>query len=313
MKKPKKHHKPHYHKHHHVSFPYNRDTGDLPLRGVATIYTNPHLHRNVETTKPVLKKPPTVRPPSLEQLQTQVYFHPKKNTNPASKGPNPNADPELYRYFSELAYQKDLKEIDNLAKARGWYLNSKLSNDETKVFTNPTTRTAVMAFRGTVPTKWKDIKSDLAITTGTESYDMRFKEAVLHFDSVKASLGHQYAIDTTGHSLGGQLASHVNKQRPGEVRENLSYSRGTGFVEPIRTAPNNSWDYSNAYDLISLGARLSKGKTEHNRVDPKAKTPLKAHDVKGLSKLTESLSKYSLPEPPQQSSETSTVPGIRIM
>ena len=312
MKKPKKHPRPHYHRSHHVSFPYNRDTGELPLRGVATVTTNPHLQRNQIK---VSRRPKAPRPPplSLEQRQTQAYFQPLKNTNPASKGPNPNADPEIYRYFAELAYQKDLKAIDQQARERGWYLNDKLSTEETKVFTNPTTRTAVMSFRGTVPTRWKDLKSDLAIATGTESADLRFREALHHFDSVKAALGRQYAIDTTGHSLGGQLASHVNKQRPGEVRENLSFSRGSGVIEPLRTAPSNSWDYSHALDPISLGARWSRGHSDHNRVDHRATSLLKSHDVKGLSHLTEPLSKYALPTPPQQATETSTVPGIRIM
>ena len=313
MKRPKKHAKPHYGKFHHVSFPYNRDTGELPLRGVPTVYTNPHLQRNEPTSSKRSRPSPKPRPPSLETLHSQVYFQPYKNTNPASKGPNPNADPEIYRYFAELAYQKDLKDIDTQAMKRGWFLNKALSTDETKVFTNPDTRTAVMSFRGTVPTRWKDLRSDLAIATGSESSDMRFREALVHFDSVKASLGHQYAIDTVGHSLGGQLASHVNIHRPGEVRENLSFSRGSGVFEPLRTAPSNSWDYSHSLDPISLGARWSRGVSSHNKVDYRPASLLKSHDVKGLSHLTEPLSKYTPPTPSAKAVETSTVPGIRIM
>ena len=137
-----------------------------------------------------------------------------------------------------------------------------LSNEETKVFHNPTTRKVTVAYRGTAlnkPSRWKDLQSDLAILTGTERHDKRFKEANSHFKGVAEKYG-DYNISTTGHSLGGQLAKHVNDSHKGKVSRNVVFSRGTGSLEPFRKIQENTVDVSNQHDLISMGARLQGGK-----------------------------------------------------
>ena len=110
---------------------------------------------------------------------------------------------------------------------------------------------ATVAYRGTALNKPSRRK-------GTEKHDKRFKEANRHFKGVTHKYG-DYSISTTGHSLGGQLAKHVNDSHKGRVKTNVVFSRGTGFLEPFHKKQKNEVDVSNQHNLISLGARLQGG------------------------------------------------------
>ena len=108
-----------------------------------------------------------------------------------------------------------------------------MSNEGTKVFHNPTTREVTLAYRGTAlnrPSRWKDLRSDMAILTGRERHYRRFKQANHHFNEV-ANKYSDYKLNTTGHSLGGQLAKHVNDSHKGRVQRNVVFSRGSGLLE----------------------------------------------------------------------------------
>ena len=292
MKRSKKFKKGFRHKRRtHVSFPYNRDMGERALEGVPNITTNPHLDR--------------------DELPIKPFVSPKyKNLNTASTGSIPKSSPELYRWFSEMAYQKDMQQVKEQAFKRGWYLDSTYSDEESKLFIHPELRIATLTFRGTVPTRWKDLKSDFAIVIGSEQTEERFERSLRKFDLVKNRLGHQYQIDVTGHSLGGSIASHVNRSRPGQVRETLMYSKGSSVPDLFRTEPENTWHYSHRFDPISLFARVSSGKTPKNMVDTRSSGPMVTHDIKKLSHLTKDLpSDYSVPHPQV---ETTAIDGIRI-
>ena len=78
----------------------------------------------------------------------------------------------------------------------------------------------------------------------------------------------------------------VNKERKGQVDENLSFSRGSGVFQPFRERPSNTYDYSHKKDLISLGARLSKdeggGRANSFVSGTRVKDALNAHDLDRL-------------------------------
>lgn len=176
----------------------------------------------------------------------------------------PTADPKVYGLMSKDAYESnDTVHKNELAK-HGFKLDHELSDKETKVFVNNVTKKIVLSYRGTKASK--DIVSDIAIATGTESLNPRFKGALKKFDKVHQKYGSEYTYDTTGHSLGGQLATYVNRHRPHQVDENLSYSRGSGVGELFRQRPYNTYDYSNSKDIISLGARLNSDKPLLTRI-----------------------------------------------
>ena len=203
----------------------------------------------------------------------------------------PRADANKYKTLSSLAYKKHAGTIEAGLQNTGFHLDNQLSDGEHKVFFNPATKKAVVAYRGTDmhdPKRiWSDLRSDFNIMLGQEKNDKRFQNANAQFELAAEKYKKQgYTLDTTGHSLGGSLATHVNRSNPNQVRENLSFSRGAGFVEPFRKRPKNSWDYSHKRDIVSLGARLSKdergGYDQSVVSQTKVKNALNAHNMERL-------------------------------
>lgn len=202
----------------------------------------------------------------------------------------PKAKVSAYKTLSKLSYKKHADQIKKDIP-EGFEYDEDLSTRETKVFVNPTTKKVVVSYRGTnfkdPKTILRDLKSDWNILRGNEKNDPRFKEAVKDFSKIQDKYKSQgYSIDTTGHSLGGQIATHVNKQHKGEVDENLSFSRGSGVFEPFRQRPSNTYDFSHDRDIISLGARMSKdeggGRNNSFVSKTKVKNALNAHDLDRL-------------------------------
>jgi hypothetical protein len=92
------------------------------------------------------------------------------------------------------------------------HLDTALSSDEHAVYVDEPTKRVHIAYRGTVPTRLKDLHSDVHIGLGTHEMNARFKRALDVHDTVRGKYG-EHKIKTTGHSLGGTLATHVNKSR----------------------------------------------------------------------------------------------------
>ena len=167
----------------------------------------------------------------------------------------------LYQTFSDLAYERDpLKVQVGLGQTNsGYKYDPKLSTREQKVFFNPNTKKAVMAFRGTDPndkkTKTKDFISDLAILSGTQRFNKRFRDSDDEFQKLKTKYA-GYDVDVTGHSLGGALADYVAKRSIGRIGGAYTYSRGTGPMDMFRNSSYKTFDISNRFDPISLSGRI---------------------------------------------------------
>ena len=73
----------------------------------------------------------------------------------------------------------------------------------------------------------------------------RFKQANHHLKGV-GQVWDGYTIDTTGHSLGGQLAKHVYDSHKGCVHRNVTFSQGYGLLEPFRHKQDNTVDVSSS-------------------------------------------------------------------
>ena len=214
--------------------------------------------------------------------QTVHKLTPKNLKSQYSKSLDPNV--KLYQDFSQYAYNSNTDDVQKKLTDgnTGYQLDPTLSSNEHKVFVHPGEKRAVVAYRGTAlgdkKTRFKDLASDAAIAFGFENKDKRFKQADNHFKQVSEKYG-DYTIDTTGHSLGGQLSKYVNDNNQGKVSKNVAFSRGSGLLEPFRKKQRNTLDVSNAYDPISLGARLQGGKQV---IETKSKGALGAHSLKGL-------------------------------
>ena len=165
----------------------------------------------------------------------------------------------LHKTFSQAAYRHHLDKAQADIAGTGYTIDKSKSGREHKVFVNPKKKDVVIAYRGTDfsdKRKWfKDMLSDAAILTGTQRYNRRFKQSQEHFDKVA---GHYkgYKLSTTGHSLGGAIAEHINTNNEGRVYDSITYSRGTGPADVLRKKSNSVYDVSNRYDPISMFARL---------------------------------------------------------
>ena len=119
----------------------------------------------------------------------------------------------------------------------------------------------ILAYQGTQlnskKNRWKDLASGLAIATGTEKFNPRFRKADNHFRQVQAKYGtFGYKFTMTGHSLGGQVSKYVNDRNKGKVHKNIAFSRGSSLFDTFRPKQRNTYDVSHKNDWISLGARL---------------------------------------------------------
>jgi hypothetical protein len=200
------------------------------------------------------------------------------------KSLQPYKDVSQFAYLNTSKTPKGMKErnqrLDTM-RTKGYELDPELSDRETSVFYNPTTKHTIVGYRGTAlddsKTRWKDLKSDFNILIGKTRNDQRFREANEKYNAVKAKYG-DHSIDVTGHSLGGALAKHVNDRHAHEIGKSVTFSRGSSPFH-LQKAQSNQIDVSNAFDPIALGARLEKGK---HHVDVTPRSMLGAHTLEYL-------------------------------
>ena len=93
----------------------------------------------------------------------------------------PRADANKYKTLSSLAYKKHAGTIEAGLQNTGFHLDNQLSDREHKVFFNPATKKAVVAYRGTDMRDPKRIWSDFNIMLGREKNDKRFQNANAQF------------------------------------------------------------------------------------------------------------------------------------
>jgi hypothetical protein len=214
----------------------------------------------------------------------------KKRTRDKAYDPFKEASSYAYthRKRGRVAEKEKIRILDSLAK-KGYQLDSDLSDRETSVFVNPETKQVMIAHRGTdlsdPKTFLKDLKSDGNILIGKTRRDKRFLEAEEKFNQVKGKYSpEEYQLNVTGHSLGGALAKHVNQRHEGEIARDVNFSRGSspfpGWLGKKTAKPqDNQVDISNAFDPISLGARMQGG---NQVVDTTLRDPLDAHGLQHL-------------------------------
>ncbi len=166
------------------------------------------------------------------------------------------------------------KEAANKFNNAGYKYDDSLSSNDAKVFIDEQGQPNI-AFRGTHKMRFKDLKSDLALLTGLEKYDSRFKETQRITQLVKDKYGKE--PDVFGHSLGGALA-----EKSGSKGNIITDNKGVGVAGIGRTVPKNQQDYRNKNDFISLLSLTQKHK--YNNLNER-KTKNRVTDILGNHKI----------------------------
>lgn len=125
----------------------------------------------------------------------------KRKTQPNSSQKN------LQAVLSKAAYEKD-PEAYVRSKGYDLTLDKSLSSKDWSTFVSPSGK-ATIAYRGTRPTNWRDITTDVLIGLGLEGFGSRFQRA----DRVAQKAKEKYGdVQVTGHSLGGSLGMYAAKK-----------------------------------------------------------------------------------------------------
>jgi len=175
------------------------------------------------------------------------------------------ADPRKeteYAQLSDMAYLgEDCFDCPRFRKAlrkRGLSQDYRVlpehSTEDHVAFFNDKTNNAVLAFRGTNPRNVGDLRADLAIATGLQSFAPRFADA----GRVTRDLVKKYGKDNvhvTGHSLGGSQALHAAGRHGVEAH---AYNPGAGLPK---------WMFGGVGVLAFLSEKLgSKAKPHKTHV-----------------------------------------------
>ena len=106
------------------------------------------------------------------------------------------------RFFASQAYAA------SPANRGGYLFQPALSTAEHAVWYNAYKKDVHVAFRGTVPTNTKDLVSDAMLMVRSEGANARFTDSVHALEDIARKYSGT-SLSVSGHSLGGQLATHV--------------------------------------------------------------------------------------------------------
>jgi hypothetical protein len=148
----------------------------------------------------------------------------------------------------------DKKTAKREMKAKGYYYDNKLSNGEEKVFYDPKNKKVLMTVAGTK--NRADIITDVFLGLGLVKHTPRFKQAKDTLEKAKKKYGTNATI--AGHSLGGQIASHLGQEKD----KVITYNKGAGINGGFNSSFHKSEKhYRTPGDILSLMASGNKHTT----------------------------------------------------
>lgn len=193
-----------------------------------------------------------------------------------------NDDMHHYAQLSSGSYgSQDMSHL-------GYEIDRELSNRNRTMYYNKDTGKAVMAFRGTNPKNFDDLKTDALLALGMKQFSSRFKNANKYSKKAIQKYGNDN-VAFTGYSLGGSQALYANSKYGNETKV------FNPFVEPTvkksgllnkglfslfkRPVQNNATIYKTTSDPISMFANLSNATVKE--LKPTSKNP---HSLKNFLK-----------------------------
>lgn len=133
-------------------------------------------------------------------------------------------DLDKHAYLASQSSYKSQQHEDRL-KQEGYSLDTELSNDRAKVYTNG--KQTLLAYRGTVPTDREDLSADKSILLNKYQDHSSFKDAEKLYERTRDKYKDN-DIHLSGHSLGGTKAIHVSKKYG--VKNSTVFNPGTGIA-----------------------------------------------------------------------------------
>jgi hypothetical protein len=171
---------------------------------------------------------------------------------------------------------KSKDESEKVMNNSGYTFDKSLSNQSDRVYYNPYDNKLLITYRGTT-NLINDLPADLSILTGQYN-TKRFTGAVDQYQKVKEKYYKTPDITLIGHSLGGTIASQVNKSdHSPKTNHVITFNKGSGSLfDSFRHKPENEDNYRQAGDLISF---LDIG---NSKTFGYLQNPLSAHNTDNL-------------------------------
>jgi len=163
---------------------------------------------------------------------------PWKKETPASSIPSkPSSDAPFYHDHAVLSQASyDPKKYRQKTEALGYKIDSQLSTRSRTVYYNKKSGKAVLAYKGTTPSNWRDLAADAGILAGLPTHLIgRFRGAEQAYRNTRSKYG-AANVEVTGHSLGGSQALHVGRKY-GAV--GTAFEPGSGPADAIKRAKDD--------------------------------------------------------------------------
>lgn len=175
----------------------------------------------------------------------------------------------------EASYQNPSDAKQSLEKL-GYQYDDELSSPESKVFYDPKTNKAQIAFRGSK--RLEDFAiHDVGLALGIPT--RREKQANELLKKVEDK--YKTPVDLYGHSLGGHLASEAGKNLK-EGSSVTTYNKGVGIKGIFKKIPKYQTDIRTSKDIISIGSKLQYGGKKKEIKSPFFENIYSAHLLTGL-------------------------------
>ena len=170
-------------------------------------------------------------------------------------------------------------EARKIGQENGYLMDEELSNRKHRVFTDKHDN-AFIAFTGS--RTFGDVITDGMLAVGLGDLTYRFSDSTKLAETVKKKYRHSPII-ALGHSLGGTLAEHVNKNNL--VDKVITVQKGVGLFGIGKKLKSNQTDIHSNTDWVSVLANTQRGGKHINNPGTVIFDPLYSHSYSHLKKF----------------------------
>jgi len=154
--------------------------------------------------------------------------------------------------FANFANESYIPPPDRKVSLLGYKYNKSFSDDELATYVDKQDKKLVISLRGTVPTNFRDLVSDIGIISADTTFNISRLSS--HRKLIDAALKEypEYQLVLTGHSLAGYLVEKLASIYP--KSRGIVFNPGTSLNESnLSTPQSNVIGYRTRGDPVSLG------------------------------------------------------------